>query len=158
MLQRSFIMAGVILLGSAAIASASAQSREFHGGGFQHFSGPHFMRQGQSFRHRQFLNRNHFNRFESARFERREELFERRRFFDRNRFFFGYGGFPYYPNYTTDYPANYPYVLAVPADGPSANAASPLPPTQVGDLPPCRETTTEGVVIVRGTACTRNQR
>jgi hypothetical protein len=99
---------------------------------------------------------------ESPAFERREEMREHRRFSERNhfrhRFFnsFGFGGFgfPYYPYYTDNYPGYYP-TLAAPPEGPSAYAAPP--PVQVGDLPPCRETTDEGVVVFRGTACTRTK-
>jgi hypothetical protein len=55
---------------------------------------------------------------------------------------FGYGGLIAYsdPGATAEVPA----VLTVPQPAPAVVAV---------DLPPCRETTTEGVVIARGTSC-----
>jgi hypothetical protein len=138
---RSAMMAGLIALSCMGVAQpADAQSRQpmsFNGSGF-----------GFSFS----IGRG-FKRFESPAFERREEFFEHRRFFGRNRFF-AFGGFPYYPYYTTNYPAYYPSASLVPPEG--SGAALPPPPTQVADLPPCRETT-EGVVIIRGTGCAHNK-
>jgi hypothetical protein len=54
----------------------------------------------------------------------------------------GYGGFIAYtdPGATAEAPS----IFAVPPPAPAVLAA---------DLPPCRETTTDGVVIARGTSC-----
>ena len=135
---RSLTMVGVIALSCAGMAQpAEAQSR-----GSMGLSGNGFS----------FSVGRGFERPESPAFERREEFFEHHRFFNRHRFF-GFGGF-FYPYYTTTYPTYYPYA-AGPPEGASANAAPA--PTQVGDLPPCRETTEEGVVIMRGGACTRKK-
>ncbi len=139
-MQRPAMMMGVIALSCVGMAQpAEAQRRPMGitGSGFS-FS---------------FILGRGFERFESPAFERREEFFEHRRFFDRNRLF-GFGVFPYYPYYATNYPAYYPSAAAVPPEGSSA-ALGP-PSTQVADRPPCRETT-EGVVVVRGTGCARSK-
>jgi hypothetical protein len=143
----------------------------FGGRGFARFQSPRFERRGEFFDHRRFFDRDRDDRF----FFRNRFLFDRDRddrFFFRDRFRFrdrfpfdsgfggggfgGFGGFPYYPYYTNYGPGYYPYASAVPPEGSSANAAPPLPSTQVADLPPCRESA-EGVVILRGTACARSK-
>lgn len=169
---RSAMMVGVIALCCAGVAqSAEAQSR----GGMGH-GGMGFSHGGMGFNRGSFGGRA-FTRFESPRFERRAEFFDNRRFFAHRRFFdrdrddrfffrdrfrfrdrfpfgFGFGGgFPYYPYDTTYGGGYYPYASAAPPEGSSADAALPLPSTQVADLPPCRESSVEGVVILRGTAC-----
>ena len=99
---------------------------------------------------------------ESPAFERREEFLEHRRIFDRRLrahvffrdrpFNFGFVGFPYYPYYTPY--ADYPPALAL--EGGTANTPSPPAPTQVADLPPCRDTV-EGVVVLRGMGCAHSK-
>jgi len=171
---RSAMMVGVVALCCVGGAQSARGQMGFSDDGS--FSGP------MGFNHGAFGGRG-FARFESPRFERREEFFENRRFFPHRRFFdrdrddrfffrdrflfrdrfpfgfggLGFGGFPYYPYYTNYGPGYYPYVGAAPPEGPSANAALPPPPTQVAELPPCRESSVDGVVILRGTACARSK-
>ena len=57
---------------------------------------------------------------------------------------YGYDGFPAYPD--TDTAAEVPPVFVVPR---------PVPAVVAGDRPPCQETTTAGVVIERGSSCSR---
>jgi hypothetical protein len=42
------------------------------------------------------------------------------------------------------------------AEAPTVTAPQPAPAVVAVDRPPCHETTTEGVVIVRGSACSRS--
>lgn len=54
-----------------------------------------------------------------------------------------------------------PDVVVMQPQGAPADAVPPppqAPPTQTADLPPCRETTADGVVVLRGMACTRGER
>jgi len=135
---RSVMVMGVIALFGVAIAQpAEAQSRRPKG-----FNGTDV---NLSFNVGRGLER-----FESPAVERREELFEHRRFFNRNHFFI-FGAVPYY---TTNYPAYYPSAPVGPPEG--SGTAPPSSPTQVADLPPCRETTA-GVVIIRGTGCAHSK-
>jgi hypothetical protein len=141
----------------------------FGGRGFARFQSPRFERRGEFFENRRFFaNRRFFDRDRDDRFFFRDRFRFRDRFpFDRFRdrfpfdsgfgggggFGFG-GGFPYYPYDTTYGGGYYPYASAAPPEGWSANAA---PPMQVADLPPCRESSVDGVVILRGTACARSK-
>ena len=53
-----------------------------------------------------------------------------------------------------------PNVVVVEPQPANADAAPPAPqvlPTQTADLPPCRETTPDGVVVLRGMACARGE-
>lgn len=164
---RSALMVGVIALCCAGVAqSAEAQHGGVgmsHGsfagrGGFARFQSPRFERRPEVFQNRRFLaQRRFFDRDRDDRFFFRDRFRfgDRFRFRDRfpfdTGFGFGLGGFPYYP-YDTGYGGGYyPYVSAAPPDGYGANV--PLPSTQVADLPPCRESGAEGVVILRGSGC-----
>jgi hypothetical protein len=55
---------------------------------------------------------------------------------------YGYDGFAAYPD--TDTAADVPPISVVPR---------PVPAVLAGDRPPCHETTTEGVVVDRGSSC-----
>jgi len=51
-------------------------------------------------------------------------------------------------------PAAAPQVIVAQPDASSPDPAPPPPASQSADQPPCRETSAEGVVILRGTGCT----
>jgi len=139
----------------------------FGGRGFARFQSPRFERRAEFFENRRFFaHRRFFDRDRDDRFFFRDRFRFRDRFPFDSRFGlgggfgfggFGFGGFPYYPYDTTYGAGYYPYASAVPPEGSSANAAPPLPSMQVADLPPCRESTADGVVILRGTACARSK-
>jgi hypothetical protein len=71
--------------------------------------------------------------------------FHDRRFFGGRSFpanGYGYDGFSTYPD--TDIAADAPPISVV---------SRPVPAILAGDRPPCHETTTEGVVVARGSSC-----
>ena len=167
---RSAMMVGVIALccvGAAPSAEARSQGAmgfshgAFAGRGFARFQSPGFGQRGQFFDHRRFFaQRRFFDRDRDDRFFFRDRFRFREGFgFGSGFGFGGFGGFPYYGYpYDTGYGGGYyPYVSAPPPEGPSPIAALPPPPTQVADLPPCRETGVDGVVILRGTACSHGK-
>lgn len=151
---RAAMMLGVVALCCAGVAQ-SAEAREqmglsqgsFGARGSARFQSPRFERREPFSQNRRFFVHRRFDR------DRDDRFFFRDRFRFGDGFGFGFGGWPYYP-YDTGY---YPYPSAAPPEGPIPYAALGPPPTQTADLPPCRESGPDGVVIMRGTACSRGK-